>query len=116
MREAVRIEPGVVGAAVAHARESFPWECCGFLIGDRERIRACVRAENRARRTDRFEMGLEAWFEAWKAGVAGEIVGVYHSHPAGSVGVSNVDYGLGESGVGWGLVVTAGGEWRLVEG
>jgi proteasome lid subunit RPN8/RPN11 len=71
-----------------HARDAFPEECCGFLLGhggERKRIAEALRAKNvatedRARRyvIDPLEL-LHADDEARTRGL--DLVGVYHSHP-----------------------------------
>jgi proteasome lid subunit RPN8/RPN11 len=71
----------------AHARETYPYECCGFLIGRFEEgglVRQVRRAANQnSERTDRFvisgEEFAQAQFAADEADL--EIIGVYHSHP-----------------------------------
>ncbi len=77
-----------VRAIEAHARETYPEECCGFLLGDPgipRRVREVRRAtnaadENRARRyviDPRETLGVEKSLH----GTASEILGFYHSHP-----------------------------------
>lgn len=71
----------------AHAKETYPYECCGFLLGSFEAggwVRQVRRATNQNQeRTDRFvisgEEFAEAQFAADEAGL--EIIGIYHSHP-----------------------------------
>jgi proteasome lid subunit RPN8/RPN11 len=71
----------------AHAQETYPYECCGFLLGDYEAgglVRQVRRATNQNQeRTDRFiisgEEFAETQFAADDAGL--EIIGIYHSHP-----------------------------------
>ena len=46
------LPPHVLAAIYAHARETYPEECCGFLIGPREsalvdEVRRCVNEQNR---------------------------------------------------------------------
>jgi proteasome lid subunit RPN8/RPN11 len=71
----------------AHAKETYPYECCGFLIGQFEQeglVRQVRRATNQnTERTDRFVINpqeyMQAQFEAEDAGL--DIIGFYHSHP-----------------------------------
>ncbi len=71
----------------AHAKETYPFECCGFLLGSFDEgglVRQVRRATNQnAERTDRFDISAEefarAQFEADDAGL--DIIGIYHSHP-----------------------------------
>jgi proteasome lid subunit RPN8/RPN11 len=70
----------------AHAKETYPHECCGFLLGnfDDSLVRQVRRATNQnTDRTDRFIISGEEYaqtqFAADEAGL--DIIGVYHSHP-----------------------------------
>ena len=71
----------------AHAEESYPCECFGFLLGhfgeNCIRVARPGRNTNTCRSHDRYEMDpqefLQAQAEAEKWG--GEVVGFYHSHP-----------------------------------
>lgn len=71
----------------AHAKETYPYECCGFLLGSFDEgglVRQVRRAENQNKeRTDRFIISGEefatAQFVADEAGW--DIIGIYHSHP-----------------------------------
>lgn len=71
----------------AHAKETYPYECCGFLLGDFDDgglVREVRPATNQNRdRTDRFIISPEEFaqtqFAADEAGL--EIIGIYHSHP-----------------------------------
>ncbi len=77
-------------AMEAHARETYPEECCGILLGSagpgRKAVRSTIairNAEEDASRRRRYTISprdiLEAEKEARRAGT--EIVGFYHSHP-----------------------------------
>jgi proteasome lid subunit RPN8/RPN11 len=71
----------------AHAKETYPFECCGFLLGsfdDNGLVQHVRRATNQnADRTDRFIISPEEFaqtqFAADDAGM--DIIGIYHSHP-----------------------------------
>jgi len=71
----------------AHAAESYPNECFGFLVGvpdDGGRVHDVVRGTNlRTDRTDRFEMDpVEFVRIEKKADEDGlSVIGFYHSHP-----------------------------------
>lgn len=71
----------------AHAAETYPYECCGFLIGDFAEdglVRIVRRATNQNReRTDRFIISGEEFAQAQMVADDAEldIIGIYHSHP-----------------------------------
>lgn len=71
----------------AHAKEAYPAECCGFLLGSFDNgglVREVRQAANQnTERTDRFVISAEEFgqvqFAADETGV--DIIGIYHSHP-----------------------------------
>lgn len=72
-----------------HSEETYPEECCGFLIGrlrdGRNEVRSARRAVNRNenRREDRYVIAPEDYRDADRAAREADmdIVGMYHSHP-----------------------------------
>ena len=69
-----------------HAAETWPRECCGFLLGHpapNSLVCRVQRAVNQSRHPDRFTIGAgefaRAWLSAEQAGL--EVIGIYHSHP-----------------------------------
>jgi len=70
-------------AAISHAREAAPAECCGVLLGSDEVVTEARRTRNRAIDRNRFlidpEDHIDARREARARGLA--VVGFYHSHP-----------------------------------
>lgn len=84
----IEIPKPVVGAIEDHARETFPEECCGFLIGksgEPRRVIGSVRAKNVAseNRTRRYEIDPLELLRADDAARAkrSDLIGIYHSHP-----------------------------------
>ncbi|MDM8526836.1 M67 family metallopeptidase [Anaerolineales bacterium HSG24] len=71
----------------AHAAESYPRECCGFLLGkftDNGIVYEIHRATNQHQeRTDRFVISPEEFAKAHNSADDAEleIIGIYHSHP-----------------------------------
>jgi proteasome lid subunit RPN8/RPN11 len=71
----------------AYAKETYPHECCGFLLGafDQGGLVRQVRpaANQNTDRTDRFIISAEEFGEVQlavdEAGL--DIIGIYHSHP-----------------------------------
>ncbi len=76
-------------AMLAHAREDYPHECCGLLVGRVEGERRLVESVRRARNLnverahDRFELDPQDYLRVDRElrGTGLEIVGFYHSHP-----------------------------------
>ena len=84
----IEITAAVFRAMEGHAREAFPEECCGFLLGhvsEPRRVEEAKRAKNVAvaDRTRRYEIDplelLHADDDARARGL--DLVGIYHSHP-----------------------------------
>ena len=71
----------------AHAAEIYPYECCGFLLGDfgdSGLVHQVQRATNQnTDRTDRFVISPEEFAQVQFAADDAEldIIGIYHSHP-----------------------------------
>ena len=71
----------------AHAKETYPYECLGFLVGtfdDGGVVHQAVRGTNlNTERADRFEMDPKEFVQVEKqADNQGlNIIGFYHSHP-----------------------------------
>jgi len=83
----VKITDAQLKEIYAHAKESYPHECCGFLLGHFEaggQVRRVRRAANQnTERTDRFVIAPEEFAQAQFAADDAEldIIGIYHSHP-----------------------------------
>ena len=84
----IELSVSAVRAIKQHARETFPDECCGFLlgtVGEPVRVEKARRAKNIATedRPRRYEIDplelLHADDEARTRGL--DLVGIYHSHP-----------------------------------
>jgi proteasome lid subunit RPN8/RPN11 len=91
----VAISRSVRRAMLAHARRERPRECCGLLVGDRDGVRYAVAMANIAPGNTRYRVDDRAHLELRRSlrtfAPALEILGVYHSHPAGSADVSPTD-------------------------
>jgi proteasome lid subunit RPN8/RPN11 len=83
----------------AHGEETYPFECCGFLLGSAEdgvqrivdiRIQSNERTESKEKRflisPDQFKAAEK---HARAAGLA--LVGIYHSHPDSPASPSDYD-------------------------
>ena len=91
---ALTVPRSVMQALREHARAAEPEECCGLLLGREGRIEAARPAANVAReRRTRFEIDPQALIDAHRAARAGgrEVIGYYHSHPAGAARPSATD-------------------------
>ncbi|MEM7342947.1 MAG: M67 family metallopeptidase [Chloroflexota bacterium] len=69
-----------------HAKETYPYECCGFLLGNLTDgfVHEIRRATNQNQaRTDRFVISAEEYATVQFAAddLGQDIVGIYHSHP-----------------------------------
>lgn len=83
----VRFSRAALERVVAHAEETYPRECFGFLLGrfDDRRVQEARpgRNVNATRSHDRYEMEPREFLQiqAETRGGDEEIVGFYHSHP-----------------------------------
>ena len=85
----IRIEPEPWAAMVAHARETYPNECCGAMLGvtgDGDKtVRVSMRLENSfaGAQAARYELRPEDLLAADTAARERkmDLIGIYHSHP-----------------------------------
>jgi proteasome lid subunit RPN8/RPN11 len=85
----IRIEPEAWAAMVAHARQAYPNECCGAMIGSNgdgeKRVRVAMPLENafEGAQATRYELRPQDLLAAEKAARAKhmDVIGIYHSHP-----------------------------------
>jgi len=85
----IRIEAGPWAAMVAHARATYPNECCGAMLGvndgDTKIVRESVVLQNAfaGAQAARYELRPEDLLAADKAARSPgmDLIGIYHSHP-----------------------------------
>ena len=94
----IEIPQALVRAIEDHARETYPEECCGFLIGDATEPRRVVesrRATNAAEeeRGRRYTIDPLELLRADDAARQSELdlIGIYHSHPDHDAAPSEFD-------------------------
>lgn len=108
------LPPHLRKGLLAHLAAARPHEGCGILLGRAgdgvTRVEAIVPAPNvAARPSDRYDIPVEDLFAAHRRAheEGREVVGYFHSHPAGSAAPSAVDRdcsweGMRQVIVGWG--------------
>ena len=85
----IRIQPEPWAAMVAHARASYPNECCGAMLGatdgDVKTVRESMALQNafEGAQAARYELRPEDLLAADKAARERhmDLIGIYHSHP-----------------------------------
>lgn len=112
---ALEVSSAVIGTMLTETEEAHPLEACGLLFGEGNRIdeaRSCANVHMAPER--HFEIDPQALIDAHRAARNGgpEIIGYWHSHPAGPPDPSAVDRAsatgdgkvwaiVGEGRVGW---------------
>ena len=84
----------LIATLVAQAAQAGDAECCGILLGQRDRIEQAMAAANVASDPSRhFEIDPAALVTAHRAARSGgpAVVGYYHSHPRGLPVPSDTD-------------------------
>ena len=95
MAASIRVPAAVRKAIIDHARRDRPQECCGLLVGSGARVEYAAPMRNvaasatRYRIDDAAHIDLRRVIRAFQPPL--EIVGVYHSHPAGPPRPSPLD-------------------------
>lgn len=113
----IEVSSTVLNGIKEHAADDHPRECCGILLGERDRIAAALPAVNVHAEPERhFEIDPQALIDAHRAARRGgpPVAGYYHSHPNGLVQPSFTDRAqAAHDGSVWAIV--AAGEvnfWR----
>ena len=76
-----------------HVAEHVPLEACGLLAGENGRVRKVLPVRNQAQSPVRFVMDPYEQLQAfeWIDAQGLELIGIFHSHPAGPEMVSATD-------------------------
>jgi proteasome lid subunit RPN8/RPN11 len=76
-----------------YAARLAPLEACGLLAGRSERVETMIGVQNQAQRPDRFIMEPYEQLKAfeWIESNRLELLGIFHSHPAGPETASPTD-------------------------
>ncbi len=85
----IRIESEPWAEMVAHARQTYPNECCGAMLGstdgEQKAVRVAIRLRNafEGAQAARYELRPEDLLAADKAARERnmDLIGIYHSHP-----------------------------------
>ncbi len=85
----IRIDPQPWSEMVAHARQAYPNECCGAMLGsldgEQKLVRAAIPLENSfaGAQATRYELRPEDLLAADRAARERrmDLIGIYHSHP-----------------------------------
>jgi proteasome lid subunit RPN8/RPN11 len=111
----IEVTSGVIATLVREATAAAPEECCGLLLGSSGQINSAIPAANvHPDRQCHFEIDPIALIEAHRSARSGgpELLGYYHSHPAGHPVPSATDCEHASAdGRCWAII--AGGEVRF---
>ena len=77
----------------AHVQAHVPLEACGLLAGKNNRVEKILLIENQAKSQVKFRMDPKEQLEAfnWIDSNELDLVGIFHSHPAGPETISATD-------------------------
>lgn len=78
---------------LAHVDRQAPWEACGLLAGKEDRVEKVILVRNQVQSPARFVMDPYEQLQAfdWIESNGLELLGIFHSHPAGPPAVSATD-------------------------
>lgn len=117
VKPTVTIHKAIYDQIIEHAKESYPNECCGIIIGSTMKGKVVLYVQqatntNKERSKDRFIIDPREIFlmdrEAKAQGA--EIVGFYHSHPDHPDKPSPTDREWGHLGYSYFIVSVMGGK------
>jgi [CysO sulfur-carrier protein]-S-L-cysteine hydrolase len=120
----MQIAPDLLQQVVDHAKREAPYECCGYLVLDADRVVVeVVEAENLAHSPLRFQMDGKSELAMGLAMLDDVPVVLYHSHTRSEPRPSQTDmnYAANLLGVEWLIIGLARGEldirnWRIEDG
>lgn len=79
----ITISRHIVEEMIKHAKEEYPWECCGMLAGKNQTVTKLFKTKNIAESKDLYELDpldqVRAFEEIDRLNL--QLLGVYHSHP-----------------------------------
>ena len=104
----IAVTSGAMATLLAEAASAAPLECCGLLLGHGDKVLEARPAANLAADPARhFEIDPAALFAAHRAERGGgpELLGYYHSHPAGHPlpSATDCEHASGDGRV-WGII------------
>lgn len=99
---------------IAHVDAHAPLEACGLLAGLRSKVESVIRVTNQARSEVCFVMDPIEQMNAfeWIESNGLELVGIFHSHPAGPETVSPTDIAEAAYDVTQVILARVDGVWR----
>lgn len=99
---------------IAHVNALAPLEACGLLAGRDSRVETVIEVTNQAQSPVRYVMDpleqLQAFERIESRGL--DLLGIFHSHPAGPETVSPTDIAEAAYAVVHVILSRAGGAWR----
>jgi len=100
---------------VAHVDIHAPLEACGLLAGKNERVEKVLFVQNQAQSPVRFVMDPQEQLKAfdWIESNELDLLGIFHSHPAGPETVSPTDIAEAAYDVVHVVCSQTDGQWRL---
>jgi proteasome lid subunit RPN8/RPN11 len=99
---------------IRHVAEHAPLETCGLLAGKNDRVENVIPVRNQAQSPVRFVMDPYAQLQAleWIESQALDLVGIFHSHPAGPETASATDIAEAAYEVAHIIWSRPNGEWK----
>jgi proteasome lid subunit RPN8/RPN11 len=93
MKRELKISQAHLREMLEHVRQHAPLEACGLLAGKNNRVEKVFFVHNQARSPYRFRMDPFQQLEAfqWIDSRGLELLGTFHSHPAGPETASETD-------------------------
>lgn len=98
-----------------HVKEQAPIEACGLLAGRQDRVETVIPVRNHAQSPVRFVMDPYEQIRAfeWIDSQSLDLLGIFHSHPAGPETASPIDIREAAYEVVHVIWSATGAEWRM---
>ncbi|MEW6285412.1 MAG: M67 family metallopeptidase [Chloroflexota bacterium] len=115
MQNGLTLTKEQVREMLAHLEAHLPLEACGLLAGKEKRVEKVLFVRNQAQSPVRFVMDAEEQLHAfeWMDEHGLDLLGIFHSHPAGPETVSPTDIAEAAYEVVHVVCSRKDGEWTL---
>jgi proteasome lid subunit RPN8/RPN11 len=114
MTEVLKLSPALLQEMIAYVDRLAPLEACGLLAGKKARAEKMIGVTNQAHSEVRFVMDPSEQLRAfdWIESHGLDLVGIFHSHPAGPETASPTDIAEAAYAVVHVVLSRRAGVWR----
>lgn len=116
MIKTLKLKPEHIQSMQEHVAAQAPLEACGLLAGRQESVETVLKVRNAEQSPVRFRMDTQEQYNAfkWMEENDQDLLGIFHSHPAGPETVSPTDIAEAAYEVVHVIWSRTNGEWNVL--